>query len=311
LRSEGYSTAVGGRNPGALSAQAAGKGDGRDRRAADRYDLNNVAGSLIHKGTRSPCLMVDISLTGCCVSTPEPFMAGSLETVKVVFPIFEMVLSIWGVTQWVRGDHLLGIQFRHPTARSKNQLAGLLTCLIDKSATEVVKKAMAEIVADSSENQILQLEHPRAPAPSPEPEPELEPLELVVEPAVPPAVPQAAPHRPVLSNAEKVLIMEAGDSPATLTLPGDDSVLGGDIVDLSLTGCLMRLSRLHPVRLKAQAEVSFHVQGLPFRLACVTREMHDKRTLEIQFNQMSRRSRDDLNQVITELVERGNCEKTS
>jgi hypothetical protein len=73
----------------------------------------------------------------------------------------------------------------------------------------------------------------------------------------------------------------------------------------------MRLSRLHSVRLKAQAEVIFHVQGLPFRLAGVTREMHDKRTLEIQFNQMSRRSRDDLNQVITELVERGNRGKTS
>jgi len=311
LRSVGYSVAVGGRNPGALSAQAAGKGDGRDRRAADRYDLNNVAGSLIHKGTRIPCLMVDISLTGCCVSTPEPFTAGSLETVKVVFPIFEMVLSIWGVTQWVRGDHLLGIQFRHPTARSKNQLAGLLTCLIDKSAAEVVKKAMAEIVADPSENPILQLEHPPAPASSPEPEPELEPVEVAVESAASHVEPHAAPHRPTLRGEEKVLSMEAGDSPATLTLPGDDSVLGGDIVDLSLTGCLMRLSRLHSVRLKAQAEVIFHVQGLPFRLAGVTREMHDKRTLEIQFNQMSRRSRDDLNQVITELVERGNRGKTS
>jgi hypothetical protein len=256
--------------------------------------------------------MVDISLTGCCVRTPGPFLAGSLETVKVVFPIFEMILSIWGVTQWVRGEHLLGIQFRHPSARSKNQLAGLLTCLIDKSAAEVVKKAMAEFVNDPSENPIIQLEHPPAPASSVEPEPEVEPELAPAEPAIesaPPHFESPPPHRPVLRSPEQVLIMEVGDSPASVTLLGDDSVLGGDIVDLSLTGCLVRLKRLCTVRLRAQAEVSFHMQGLPFRLAGVTREMHDNRTVEIEFMQMSRRSRDDLNQVITELIESGNREK--
>ncbi len=103
--------------------------------------------------------------------------------------------------------------------------------------------------------------------------------------------------------------MEAGESPASLALTGDDGVLGGDIVDVSLTGCLIRLSRLHPVRLKAQAEVSFYLQGLPFRLAGVTQEMHDKRTLEVRFTQMSRRSRDDLNQAISELIELSNRKK--
>jgi hypothetical protein len=259
--------------------------------------------------------VVDISLTGCCVRTEIPFAAGALETVKVVFPIFEMVLSIWGATQWVRGGHIVGIQFRHPTAQSKNQLAGLLTCLIDNSATDVVKKAMAEIANDPSENPILQLEYPAAaqsmaePESEPEPEPEPELVEAPQEFAVPKIHPPRTPDRPVLKCAEQVLIMEAGDSPASLALTGDDGVLGGDIVDLSLTGCLMRLSCLRPIRLKAQAEVSFHVEGLPFRLAGVTEAMHDKRTLEIRFLQMSRRSRDDLNQVITELIERSNRAK--
>jgi len=314
LRSEGYSAAAGGRNAGAPLGHSASQAGGRDLRGADRFDLNNAPGSLVHKGTRIPCQVVDISLSGCCVRTPVPFTAGALETVKVVFPIFEMVLSIWGATQWVRAEHIVGIQFRHPTARSKNQLAGLLTCLIDKSATDVVKKAMAEIVNDPSENPILQLEHRPAPAltPEPEPEPEPETIEAVAEAAVPCVEPPTSPQRPKLKGDEQVLSMEAGDSPASLTLPGDDTVLGGDIVDLSLTGCLMRLSRLRAVRLKAQAEVTFHVQGLPFHLAGVTQEMHDKRTLEIRFTQMSRRSRDDLNQVISELIELSNrAKKTS
>jgi hypothetical protein len=306
LRSEEYITAAGGQAPIISSAAAGKQGDGRDRRAADRYDLNDAPGSLIHKGKKTACQMVDISLTGCCVRTTLPFTAGSLETVKVTFPIFEMILSIWGATQWVRGGNLLGIQFRHPTARSKNQLAGLLTCLIDKSAAEVVKRAMAEIVNDPSENPIIQLEHPPAPdsKPEPESEPEQEVTQAVMESPVPNLDPVTAPVRPALSGGEQVLIMEAGDSPARLTLPGDDSVLTGDVVDLSLTGCLMRLSRLRTVRLKAQAELTFHMQGLPFHLAGVTQQMHDKRTLEIRFTQMSRRSRDDLNQVIGELIER-------
>lgn len=314
MRSEGYIAVAGGQNASASSAHSGTQADGRDRRVADRYDLNNAPGSLIHKGARIPCVMVDISLTGCCVRTAEPFMAGALETVKVVFPIFEMILSIWGATQWVRGEHLLGVQFRHPNARSKNQLAGLLTCLIDKSAAEVVKKAMAEIVNDPSDNPIIQLEHPPAPASSAEPEPEVDPEPDPAEPVVEPApahVEPPPPHRPALRSSEQVLIMEVGDSPASVTLPGDDSVLGGDIVDLSLTGCLMRLSRPCAIRLNAQAEVSFHMQGMPFRLAGVTREMHDKRTVEIEFLQMSRRSRDDLNQVITELIELSNPKKNA
>jgi hypothetical protein len=309
LKSEEYSAVAGQRNPSASSVPAGTEGGGRARRVADRFDLNSAPGSLVHKGARIPCLMVDISLTGCCVRTTAPFTAGSLETVKVTFTIFEMVLSIWGVTQWVRGGQLLGIHFRHPTPLSKNQLAGLLTCLIDGSAAEVIKKAMAEIAADPGENPIIQLERPPAQVSAPELEPEPEQVEIVQEFAAPQIQPARPPHRPTLITAEPVLSMDAGDSPASLTMPGDDSVFGGDIVDLSLTGCLMRLSRLREVRLKAQAEVSFHVEGLPFRLACVTREMHDKRTLEIQFNQMSRRSRDDLNQVITELIERNNRKK--
>jgi hypothetical protein len=309
LSSEEYKSVADMQNAGALSVQAASGSGGRERRVADRFDLNNAVGSLVHKGARIPCKMVDISLTGCCVRTPEPFLAGALETVRVVFPIFEMILSIWGVTQWVRGEQLLGIHFRHPNPQSKNQLAALLTCLIDKSAAEVVKKAMAEIAANPGENPILQLEHPPAAPSTVEDEPELEPLEILEEYAAPEVQLPPAPVRPVLRCEEKVLSMEVGESPATLTLLGDAGALGGDVVDLSLTGCLMRLFHPKALRLKVQAEVSFHMQGLPFRLAGITREMHDKRTVEIQFSQMSRRSRDDLNQVITELIEKSNRKK--
>lgn len=310
LRAEDYIVAARGREASTALARAKDQASGRDRRAADRFDLDNTSGSLIHKGTKVPCSVVDISLTGCCVRTPQPFLAGAQETVKVVFPIFEMTLSIWGVIKWVGGEHLFGIEFRHPTAQSKNQMAGLLTCLVDKSATEVVKKAMAAIVAEPGENPILHLEHPLAatcvPEPELEPEPEPEPGEVALECAEPHFEQLSQPIRPTLSGEEQVLIMEPGDSPASLTLPGDDSVYTGDVVDLSLTGCLMRLSRTCNVRLMAQAEVTFHMQGLPFRLGAVTQEMHDKRTVEIRFVQMSRRKRDDLNQAITELIELSN-----
>ena len=45
MRSEGYIAVAGGQNASASSAHSGTQADGRDRRVADRYDLNNAPGS--------------------------------------------------------------------------------------------------------------------------------------------------------------------------------------------------------------------------------------------------------------------------
>jgi hypothetical protein len=289
-----------------LVSSGSGAGDsgsagGRDRRVDERFDMDRAPGTLIHKGISIPCEMFDVSLSGCRLRTLQPFTAGALESVKVVLAIHGMVLSIWGITQWTQWERMIGVRFIHPTGRTRNQLAGLLTCLLDTSATEVVKKAIAAAAGEAG-GAIIAIEHP-LPV-EPEAEPELEVAEAVGEEEfqlAPPAPPAA--KRPELKSEHKVLSMEVGDSPAMLHLVAEESVLGGNVMDVSQDGCLVRLARPFPVRLNAQMEVDFHLRGLPFRLPGRTKEMHGDQILEIRFTEMSVRKREDLSLVIHELIE--------
>lgn len=281
-------------------------GSGRDRREDERFDLERAPGTLFHKGVGLPCEMLDISLSGCRLRTLKPFTAGALESVKVVLAIQEMVLSIWGTTQWTTMDRTIGVRFIHPTGRTRNQLAGLLTCLLDENAAEVVKKAVAE-ASQQSECPIIALEHPSLVELDPEvAEVVLE--EEVFQEAPPPPSPR---ERAELRSEYKVLNLEEGDSPAVLQLVADGAVLSGNVLDVSQDGCLVQLARAFSVRLDAQAEVDFRLCGLPFRLPGMTREMHSERIVEIRFTEMSRRKQESLSQVIMEmhvLIEAGRAQ---
>lgn len=299
----------------------------RDARADERFNLGDVPGKLIHNGAVLRCEVLDISLSGCSVRVLSPFTAGALQAVRTIFPIGKLVLNIWGVTQWVRGERLIGIRFLHPTRGSRNQLAALLTCLVDVSAAEAVTEAFGALAPGEMVSPILALEHPRpevaaavtdeaaemAPEPVPEQVPEQEPEQ------VPELVPELVPEeeefqevyaeapveaeRLTLSSCGQVLRLEKGEGPGFLRLVGDDSYLEGDVMDLGLDGCLMRLARPGAVRMNAQAEVDFDVRGLPFLLQAVTREMRDKETVELRFADLSRRKKQALEQVIDELNE--------
>lgn len=270
---------------------------GRDKRADERFDLGGAPGSLLHKGTSIPCEMLDISLSGCRLRTLRPFTEGALESVRVVLSIHEMVLSIWGITQWTHWDRLVGIRFIHPTGRTRNQLAGLLTCLLDKSAADVVKRAVAAASAEAG-SPIIALEHP--PAAEPEPQVENSPEE---EEFQAPPLPLPARKRPELRSEYKVLSLEVGDSPAVLHLVAEGVSLAGNVLDVSKDGCLLRLARPLTVRMNAHAEVDFHLRGLAFRLPGMTKQMHGERLVEIRFTEMSRRKQEDLSLVILELIE--------
>jgi hypothetical protein len=267
-------------------------GGGRDRRVDERFDMQRAPGVLMHKGQNIPCEMLDISLGGCRLRTLLPFTAGALESVKVVISIHEMVLSIWGVTQWANWDRLLGVRFIHPTGRTRNQLAGLLTCLVDQSAAEVVKRAVS-VAAEQADSPIIALEHPLPPGLESEPAWE----EEFQQPPPPPP----RPRRVELCSEHVVLSLEEGDSPAVLQLVADGAILAGNVMDVSLDGCLVRLARVFSVRMNAHVEVDFHLRGLPFRLSGITIAMRTERIVEIRFIEMSRRKREDLSQVIMEL----------
>ena len=270
---------------------------GRDRRVNERFELNNAPGSLIHEGFSIPCEVVDISLSGCCVRTREAFTAGALAHVRVVVPILGMVLNIWGITQWTRREHLIGVRFIHPSTQSKNQLVALLTCLVDRSAADFVRAAVAGAV--QSGTPMIVLEHPLAQPECGTPSPSTEEEEFQ-EPAPAPVLPRR--ERPELDGDHKAQDLEEGEYPAVLHFLKDDSQLAGHMVDLSLEACMVGMNQPFARGKQVRVEVEFQMRGLHFRLLGVTKAVHGKRTVEILFLEMSGRKRGDLTQVISELI---------
>lgn len=284
---------------GSAAAKTAGS---RDKRADDRFSLDRSPGTLIHKGVSIPCEMLDVSLSGCRLRTLQPFTAGALESVKVILHIREMVLTIWGVTQWTTWDQLVGIRFIHPTGRTRNQLAGLLTCLLDQSATDVVKAAVAEESAQRG-SPIIALENPLLV------KPEVAAHEAAEEEFQEAPPPPPRPKRPEHRSEFKVLSLEEGDSPTALHLVAEDSTLSGNVLDVSQDGCLVQLVRPNSVRINAQVEVDFRLRGLWFILPGITRETLGDRIVEIRFTAMSTRKREDLSQAIAESIELSQASK--
>lgn len=126
-----------------------------DRRAYDRYSLGNAKGTLTYKGVKSSCLVIDISLDGCLIRTERRFPHGALAYVEVDLHLFGMILHIGGVTQWTRQQRVMGVRFVHPTPRAKNELAGLLTCLVDRDAAGEIQEALSAAKFDPLTTRIL------------------------------------------------------------------------------------------------------------------------------------------------------------
>ena len=249
---------------------------GRERRAWERYLLAETEGKIIYRHETLPCRLIDISLGGCRVRTERRFAAGALARVDVVLELHGITQRIAGMTQWTGKENQVGIQFLHASALAKNQFAALLTGLIDEVAAEAVKEAAKEAVAS------------------------------------PGAAIAAAAARVALANSTQAAspakvaeaeAVESGlkESQAVIRLLKDGSEMAGDVVDLSLEGCTLRMVRPFNLGIYVRVEVSFHVRGLMFRLAGVSQEILDKCTVGFRFLDVSRRKREELEQVIEEL----------
>lgn len=281
----------------------------RDRRADERYDLNAPGGCLNYRGARFPCLIVDVSLSGCCVRTERPFLPGNLANVEIVLPILGMVLRMVGTTQWVTRENLIGIRFLHANARSKNQLAALLTGLVDKDATAEVQAAVA--AATEAKNSVLAVEFPeiwlqdlkrkKTPGESPDSD---ERAASAPHPGTP-AAGGKSEVREEKAKKDENRNAELDDWPAVLQILKDGSLLQGVILGLSLEECSFRTVEPFKAGTQVRVEVDFQMRGLPFRLGGVTEDVPNPHTINIRFIDMSYRKRVQLAELIGELQEQG------
>ncbi len=114
----------------------------KDRRDSDRYEMNRAKGAVVRNKVSTPCEFLDMSMSGCSLTLERPFTAGALAEVEVVLAVAGMVLEIRGTVQWVREGNTVGVRFHRASEKAKNDLAALLTCLIDESATGAVVEAL-------------------------------------------------------------------------------------------------------------------------------------------------------------------------
>jgi hypothetical protein len=272
----------------------------RDRRVDERFEVNAPGGCINYQGIKYPCQIVDVSLSGCCVRTESLFLHGNLAHVEIVMPILGMVLRLVGKIQWLTRDNLIGIIFFHASSKSKNQLAGLITCLVDQSITEEVKAAVALSV--QTKDAYLNIKVPEDWLPNPALTPELkEPPKLEERPAPPP--PPRRASKPVQAGEAGSLIVEEGVWPAVLQNLKDNSRMKGAIIGLNKDGCSFRSAKPFTDGSHIRVEVDFHMRGLPFLLAGVTEEVHDKKTVDIRFVELSHRKRAELADLIEEIRE--------
>jgi hypothetical protein len=272
----------------------------RDRRVDERFEVNAPGGCINYQGSKYSCQIVDVSLSGCCVRTERLFQHGNLADVEIIMPILGMVLRLEGKIQWLTRDNLIGILFFHASSKSKNQLAGLITCLVDHSIPEEVKAAVA--IAVYARDTYLNVKVPEDWLPIPAPTPVLkEPPKLEERRAPPPPPPRA--KKPVQAGEAGSLIVEEGEWPAVLQILKDNCRMKGAIIGLNKDGCSFRSAKPFTEGTQIRVEVDFHMRGLPFLLAGVTEDVRDNKTVDIRFQEMSYRKRAELADLIEELRE--------
>jgi hypothetical protein len=210
------------------------------------------------------------------------FRDGAIANVELELSIFGLPLRICGITQWSASSQQLGIRFIHPGVKTKNQVAGIISCLIDESAREAVQEILA---AESAPPVEMPLEVPE-----------------VTEPESAPVSASMASVLAVLGDQQRVKPPSPGDWAALVRSVQAERLFTGTLAELSLTGCCVRFTHPFAGLLNQEVEVEFEIQRLHFRLAGVPKAIHDGLMVGIQFNAMSFRRRDELTQLIAELA---------
>jgi hypothetical protein len=256
----------------------------RERRADQRIPLPSARGEVLCQGTRIPCQVLDIGLGGCSVFTDRPFTAGALAHVEILTTLLGQSVHLYGSTEWTRGESRVGVRFTHPSFAIKLQLERLIGALFEQAETE--KPAEANIFPVECAAH-LQQSQPEKNCPS-QAEASSDPLSIEFV-------------RAIHGEAIRALSWKEGEWPVEVRSLNGRLRLTGALVDLSVSGCSVRLGGPYDDEFQIPVEVSFRLQGLPFLLAGSPVSIDDPATVGIHFNPMSYRRKDELIQLVSEL----------
>ncbi|MDE3202048.1 MAG: PilZ domain-containing protein [Acidobacteriota bacterium] len=277
----------------------------RERRNANRCRVEVDASLiLLNQGAPLACSIEDLSLGGCRLRMNKKFLAGTLVRVEVNFQVCGVAQRFIGVTQWTDGDRVIGIRFVDMSERRIAALAELISDVQEQAALEAAlapeEEQEAETIFESNATESALPESKPGPRASEPPS-----LNDTNDSALPAAAPgdadsAALPATPRERRAHPRLNVDSGAVVRLIDLAAD---VRGRIIDLSLGGCLIQTIERFPVGIFRRVETEFRLHGLPFRLGGVTQTIYDPHRVGIRFLNMSDRKREQLSELIGEVME--------
>jgi hypothetical protein len=291
-----------------------------DRRAQQRFDADGAASLLLSPERNMQCRLTDLSLEGCRLRTVERFNAELGLQVQVAFRVNGLTFRFSGITEWTNRWNQVGIRFIDVPRRSQADLADLIGELVEEVAA-LAGRAFAEPTdAELHANSNAPQQSDSAPSGWESAQPETESQGRIH--AVPFRIRRAGQgpplERPDPAGAgdakpeRRAQPRHAVDTAAVIQLDqldkrglqGFDSLsrLRGRILDLSASGCRIRIDRFFPVGISTRVETEFRAQGVPFRLAGVIQTIHERLVVGIRFLDVNAHKRNQLELVMLEIA---------
>ena len=295
---------------------------GPDRRAHVRHAVDCPVEVVPLTGaTRIAGRLVDLSLGGCRLETPERVMVTIQMRVELQFQVRGIAFRLIGVCQGTRGGNLYAVRFQNISDRKRAELAEVLAEVAHQNALKAAAAAQAAAAPPAPLPAPLPAELPAplpqaAPAsqatppsaqvasPAPIAAPSLPAAKALAHPATEHAAEAAVPSRaPRISAADRrTNSRHSVDTNAKLLLVKTGISMPSRILNLSLSGCRLRTEERFNVGIYVRLETEFYLHGLPFRLGGVSQAILDKYTIGIRFLDVSERKREQLTELMAEIA---------
>lgn len=291
----------------------------QERRGMPRCKVDADATLLVlSTGAEMPCRIVELSLGGCRVEMKQKVSFGVAAAVEVAFKIQGIAFRLSGLTEWT-AVKIAGLSFGPMNTRRRDDLVEVLCEMEAKHAAEAQEQGH-----DEGPDQRLDQR--------PEQGAELETFAGTAAHRGPVLVPRSASvidrraaratsadgfASPALEKPEKQPGQTQAEPPrdrrmtrrcevdtsTVIYLVKIGSKLHGKILDLSLGGCRIHTAERFPAGIYTRVETEFRLQGLPLRLAGVIQAIHDRNLVGVRFLDVSPRKREQIAELIDEIVE--------
>src|ERR1035441_416803 len=111
---------------------------------------------LVGRGATVQCRIVELSLTGCRMSTRERLPAVGELRVEATFKVHGIAFRFGGAIEWADGKNLVGIRFVDLIPRRRDELIEVLRELEAEIAAKAGKEAAEKRVAEARAKQMAE-----------------------------------------------------------------------------------------------------------------------------------------------------------